>query len=106
MGDRGATDQRMMFPKTKPIRDAAFLDFIRSKPCLVCNAMSVPHHLKTFGTGKKCDDWLTVPLCPKHHTASDKSVHSMGEKRFCEYWGVNVWEKNAGLQVEYHREAA
>jgi len=96
----------VQFPKTHPVRDKMFLEFIRSQPCLICFAQSVPHHLEIFGASEKGDDWLTVPLCPQHHTLGPDSIHTLGELRFNDRHMINVWEHTAKLQVKYHKDAA
>lgn len=57
--------------KTKTFRSKKYLDFIRSKPCLVCGkpGPSDPHHenLGFCGVGMKAPDTHTVPLCRECH---------------------------------------
>lgn len=41
-------------------------------PCAICGAHGVQvHHLRegdAAGGGQRAPDWLTIPLCPDHHT--------------------------------------
>lgn len=44
---------------------------VASLPCAVCGhcAPSVVHHIREGqGMAQRASDWLTVPLCPEHHT--------------------------------------
>ena len=56
----------------KPIKDRPFLTWKSTLPCYVCGKVdeSPAHHLRRYGwgcTGRKPDDYKTVPLCFKHH---------------------------------------
>jgi len=59
-------------PKIKNYQNAAYLKFIRSKPCVVCRRKSEPHHIRRqywgAGTGIKPHDYVTIPLCRNCHT--------------------------------------
>jgi len=55
-----------------PYRSKKYLDFIRSKPCLICaNPNTVPHHVRRLrwgaGTGIKPSDLVCIPLCHRCH---------------------------------------
>jgi len=52
-----------------PHRDARYLAWIRSLPCMICHTTITcdPHHIVTGGVGQKCSDYWTVPLCRKCH---------------------------------------
>jgi len=59
----------------KPIRSEMYLDFIRDKECCLASnfdkrshSKTEPHHVEGGGTGGKCSDLLTVPLCRECHT--------------------------------------
>jgi len=58
-------------PKEKIFISEDYLDFIRGKKCLICNAppKSNAHHEKLGGggTSMKCDDTRAVPMCNMHH---------------------------------------
>jgi hypothetical protein len=60
----------------KPMRDAAYLAFVREQPCCVgrdgatkswCDGPVVAHHHGPRGMGQKTDDYRCVPLCDRHH---------------------------------------
>lgn len=61
--------KNLRFQKDKRVEDRAYLNFIRSQPCLECQRppRSEAHHITTGGMGTKTDDYRTVPLCDKHH---------------------------------------
>lgn len=47
-----------------------YLDFIRSKPCLICGRRATAHHQPQKGGGimaGKVEDDRAVPLCMEHH---------------------------------------
>lgn len=71
--------------------------FIESLKCIIyhngeCEGDVICHHvggLKWFGTIKKHNDYLTVPLCMKHH----RYVHDIGQNSFGdEYFICWEWE--------------
>lgn len=53
----------------KPVRDPAFLAFLRTKPCDFCGTTVAvhAHHFGSHGTGTKCSDHEAIPLCYAHH---------------------------------------
>ena len=58
--------------KHVPFRSKDYLNFIRSRNCLICGAQprSVAHHLMiwdTGGWGSKPSDLFCIPLCTEHH---------------------------------------
>jgi len=70
--------------KTKPIRSAKHLAYVRTLPCCVCgNDQDIQaHHLthiRSNGISVKSDDSLAVPLCGENHYL----LHWMGERS---YW--------------------
>lgn len=74
-----------------------YLEFIRSRGCIICDQLSVPHHVRSLttipytlagGTGLKPSDYVTVPLCPVHH----EEIHI----------SQDLFEKNYGLCL--HKE--
>jgi len=68
-------------PKTRRRRDKAHLQYVGSKPCLVCGrAPCDAHHLRFAeprALGRKVSDEFTVPLCRPHH----RQVHDRGDER-------------------------
>ena len=77
-------------------KDAAYLDFIRSLPCIICgdNTSTEAAHIRfadrraakrPTGMGEKPDDVWTLPLCGRHH----REQHSMGEHSFWNIQGID-----------------
>lgn len=66
---RRSRDSSLLFPKSRPERDEAYLAFVRDNPCCACAAPgpSDPHHYGPRGVGQKTDDYRTVPLCRRCH---------------------------------------
>ncbi|MFB3077726.1 MAG: hypothetical protein ACE1Y4_06940, partial [Lysobacterales bacterium] len=65
----------LMLTKTKPARSESYLGYIRRQPCAVvgnddddddCIGMVHAHHHGSHGTGQKCSDFRTIPLCHQH----------------------------------------
>jgi hypothetical protein len=56
-------------PKAQPVRDRAYLAWLRSQPCCVCGSradVEASHH-GTHGVGSKPSDHDALPLCATHH---------------------------------------
>ena len=89
----------MKFPKPKRIADPEYLDFVRSRGCIVCGGESDAHHLTTraaFGS-----DYTCIPLCRIHHS----ELHQLGEKKFEERWRLrSVWWWSNRILASYVRE--
>lgn len=52
----------------KPTRSQAFLKFVRMQPCAITGEMSEDaHHYENGGMGRKCSDYMTVPLTHEQH---------------------------------------
>ena len=57
---------------TLPERDPTYLDYIRTRPCIICGIQhrSEAHHLRDTrltGVALKAPDWTCMPLCHKCH---------------------------------------
>lgn len=96
-----------------PWRSEAYLDHVRTKPCCVCGkpGPNDAHHWGgkgSHGTGQKCSDARTAPVCRAHHD----QWHSRGA--FSSYrWageGVPVTahmlsrEESERIQIEAQRD--
>lgn len=52
--------------------------------CIVCHLMGLgktPAQCHHIGDTSERDDYLTIPLCPEHHTGKT-GFHGMGERKF------------------------
>jgi hypothetical protein len=71
----------LKLPKSPRRRDKRHLDYVSSKPCLVCGrSPSDAHHLRFAeprALGRKVSDEFTVPLCRIHH----RELHGRGDER-------------------------
>ena len=74
-------------PKQSRIQCPEYLDFIRTRLCVVCGGAVDPHHVKP-----KCD-FSAVPLCRKHHT----ECHAIGRKTFQEKYNLDFADLIRGL---------
>jgi len=83
-------------------RSRWYLDFIRSKMCLICYRNSEAHHEpigKTGGVAMKCSDRETVPLCREHHSER----HQIGKITFYDKYNIDYVEEIEKLQQEFDR---
>ena len=74
-----------------------YLAYIRARKCCVCFGPSDVHHLRTVGAGGS--DYTAVPLCRVHHT----EWHQMGDKKFLETHGVNLWKEALANLLDWLR---
>lgn len=79
----------LLIPKEQRLKDKAHLEFVRTKPCLICGRSPAhAHHLRFAqkrAMGMKVSDEFTVPLCSIHHD----EVHRTGDER--------AWWARAGI---------
>jgi hypothetical protein len=80
----------LSIPEARRYRDKAHLQFVASRPCLVCGRKPAdPHHLRfaqARALGRKVSDEFTVPLCRTHH----RELHRSGnEFRWWEATGID-----------------
>jgi hypothetical protein len=80
----------------KPVRDTAYLKFIRSLPCCVCfrDRGIEAAHIGRRGMAQKCSDRETIPLCSAHH----REQHRIGLREFAKVYELDVWELINQLQ--------
>ncbi len=67
-----------------------YLDYIRSLPCVICQSEpSEPNHLETGGVGMKGSDYVTLPMCRRHHNL----YHLLGKDTFSEEYGIDLFRE-------------
>jgi hypothetical protein len=68
----------------KPQRNAQYLAWIRTLPCVVCGSTRgiEASHTGPHGLGQKSSDYSAIPLCVKHHRTGSDSYHRLGQRRF------------------------
>lgn len=99
----------LAYPKEKRVRDKAHLEYVRTKPCLICGRAPVhAHHLRFAqkrGMGMKVSDEFTVPVCSIHHD----ELHRTGDERA--WWASHgiieplkvaekLWGESRGFQPQ------
>ena len=77
----------LAFPKPRRLVDAAYLDFIRLRPCLIEGAAAQAHHTVPVGAGGS--DYRTLPLCHRHH----EELHRIGKTRFETRYRLDITEE-------------
>jgi hypothetical protein len=88
-------------PRRGPVRNPAYLKFIRSLRCLICvlqhlvqKGRTEAAHSGPHGISQKSSDLSAIPLCLEHHQTGKDSYHRLGW-RFFEYHGLDL-EKITG----------
>ena len=75
--------------KIKKFRSKKYLEWVASKPCLICRYEPCQAHHITIaelrGWGQKVSDNFTIPLCYQHHYL----LHHTSERKFWTKVGVN-----------------
>ncbi len=109
---RSPIKRKRATPRRGPIRDAAYLEWIRTLPCLVCvhyESKQTRHtescHVGLRGMGQRSSDRETVPLCGDHHRTGSTSHHVIG-KTFWEWHGLVGDAIVSTLNARYEREQA
>ena len=76
-----------LYRASKPVRDPAYLRFIRALPCVAClRTWSVEAaHTGAHGIGQKSCDLKTIPLCRRCHPAFDAEP-----REFAETWKLDI----------------
>jgi hypothetical protein len=96
--------------KSRP-RDFAYLSWITSQQCIVCESQhslqlsrTYAHHAGPRAFGRKADDSTAIPLCWRHHDrGSSLSIHTLGKT----FWTAYKLERGAvilELQERYENE--
>lgn len=75
--------------KNQTHRNKSYLQWIRSKGCVICGRPAIAHHevITNKGTGIKGSDYETLPLCPTtalNRIGCHESRHRIGKLTF---WG-------------------
>lgn len=86
--------------KKKRKADEAYLNFIRSQPCIICGQKSVAHHeplKKDNGTALKGPDRETLPLHQEYHSER----HTIGKLTFYEKYQIDHVQVIKDLQNRY-----
>ncbi|HEY2013861.1 MAG TPA: hypothetical protein VGH38_10195 [Bryobacteraceae bacterium] len=93
----------LMYRKSPPEQDAAFLRFVRSHPCSVCGTWRGVEacHTGPRGLSTRSDDRSAIPLCRRHHRTNSDSLHALGPLKFEERHRVSIRAIQAELNREY-----
>ena len=95
-------------PRRGPARDAKYLAWIRTQPCIVCIGVDGPSeaaHIGPHGMAQKASDYDTLPICAVHHRELQASLHKMG-RRFWDTFDLNREELIAEHQIRGLQMAA
>jgi hypothetical protein len=88
--------------RTKPVRNHAYLRWIRSLPCVVCRSrwQIEAAHTGPHGMGQKSSDLSAIPLCARHHRTGNDSYHKLGSAKFSEVHQLSIREVVARLSAK------
>jgi hypothetical protein len=88
-----------MVARKKPVRNPAYLRWIRSLPCIVCRSrwQIEAAHTGPHGLGQKSSDLSAIPLCARHHRTGNDSYHDLGPSKFAQVHQLNIREIVARL---------
>jgi len=84
--------QREPYRPGAPLRDPAYLAWIRSQPCAVktCRATFIEAaHTGNRGLSQKASDRDAIPLCHKHHMTAPNAYHR-GRRAFERAYRLNI----------------
>ncbi|HEV3332007.1 MAG TPA: hypothetical protein VG096_13540 [Bryobacteraceae bacterium] len=86
----------------KPVRNPAYLQWIRTLPCSVCQTTRQIEaaHTGPHGISQKSSDLSAIPLCRKHHRTGDDLYHRLGPRRFAAVHRLNIRAIVAGLSAK------
>jgi hypothetical protein len=86
-----------------PIRDARYIKWIRTLPCVVCGRTpsEAAHTGTDGGQSLKSSDSSCIPLCTNCHTMCATSYHNLGRNEFERVHGVNTGQIVSELNVEW-----
>jgi hypothetical protein len=83
-----------MHPKQKTYKNKNYLDFVKTKECLMCGISPVdPHHKEHANR----NDFLSIPLCRGCHS----EAHSYGCKRYEADNNKDYWHEIINLMAEF-----
>jgi hypothetical protein len=88
--------------RTKPVRNPAYLRWIRSLPCSICRTRwhIEAAHTGPHGMGQKSSDLSAIPLCARHHRTGNDSYHNLGPSKFAEMHRLSIREIVARLSAK------
>jgi hypothetical protein len=96
----------------KPVELERFHGWIAEQGCLVCEDGATVHHVRGYADragGITKNDWIVVPLCPRHHLIQHGprwSVEALGHQGFFRVHGIDLYEEAMRLAEQWQRLAA
>jgi len=71
-------------------RSPKWLGLVRMLPCVKCGKTpaGTAHHIRPHAVGKRCSDYLTIPLCIDDHVLNgSRSIQNLSREEFIEEIG-------------------
>lgn len=92
-------------PKMKTYRSEKYLNFIRSKPCVICSRKSVAAHVRKqywgASTAQKPHDYACISLCDGFYMPHHKELDSIGMEAFEEKYNIDIKRIIIDNLIEY-----
>lgn len=105
----------MRSARSKGKKDPAYLEWVRSLPCIICVGLDTLQRVLLFGfkyssrvesahvglrgLGQKCSDRDTIPLCAEHHRTGEHAHHVLGKR----FWAHHRIDRDA-LVAELNKQ--
>jgi hypothetical protein len=102
-----AVNSQRLYGKEEPVKDAAYLRYIRQLSCVACGKhprQIEAAHFGPRGLGQKSDDRQALPLCHKCHRTSPISYHELGPVKFALAHKLDVAAQIAKLNAFYEEK--
>jgi len=89
-----------------PERDAAYMAWVRTLPCLICGTWrqgpcEAAHTGHDGGMSMKASDRSCVPLCHRCHRTGPRSYHAIGRRAFAALWCLDFDAVVQRLNAQY-----
>jgi hypothetical protein len=69
---------------TKPVKDSAYLKFVRCFPCIACGSTRRVEaaHIGPHAYSERSSDFTALPICFDCHQGGKEALHKIGPERF------------------------
>lgn len=72
-----------MTKKPATAKEREYMGRVAALGCIVCGNPAQVHHIREgHGISQRASHYLTIPLCPEHHTNDPFSIHGAQQREF------------------------
>jgi len=76
-------------PKSVTAKEKAYMGRVAALGCIVCDSPAQVHHIREGqGMAQRASNYLTIPLCPEHHSGGF-SIHK-SPRQFTDIYGSEL----------------